>query len=104
MPLQRAEIAARAYTLWELRGKPLGSPEVDWYEAKKQLERDDEGPSDAEVTLQPVAQPLEGTPPGHSEEDDKKTETTPPDGPMRKPRRPVRKAARKNRENGAARD
>jgi len=86
MPLQRAEIAACAYALWELRGKPVGSPEVDWYEAIKQLEPDDDGPSDVK------------------EEDGKKTETVPPDGPIRKPRRPVRKEARPNRENGAARD
>jgi len=26
-----------AYRLWETRGCPLGSPEVDWFEAKNQL-------------------------------------------------------------------
>jgi hypothetical protein len=26
-----------AYKLWEQRGRPLGSPEVDWFEAKYQL-------------------------------------------------------------------
>ena len=29
--------AILAYRLWEKRGRPLGSPEVDWFEAKKQL-------------------------------------------------------------------
>jgi hypothetical protein len=31
------EIAVRAYALWEDRGRPLGSPDVDWYNAKNQL-------------------------------------------------------------------
>jgi hypothetical protein len=30
-------IAILAYQLWERRGCPLGSPEVDWFEAKNQL-------------------------------------------------------------------
>jgi len=29
--------AVLAYRLWEKRGRPLGSPEVDWFEAKNQL-------------------------------------------------------------------
>ena len=29
--------AILAYRLWEKRGRPLGSPDVDWFEAKKQL-------------------------------------------------------------------
>ena len=28
------EIARLAYELWERRGRPLGSPEIDWYAAK----------------------------------------------------------------------
>lgn len=28
------EIAKLAYELWERRGPPLGSPEVDWYAAE----------------------------------------------------------------------
>ena len=31
------EIARIAYTLWEDRGKPVGSPEQDWYEARARL-------------------------------------------------------------------
>lgn len=27
------EIARRAYHYWEQRGRPIGSPEVDWYRA-----------------------------------------------------------------------
>lgn len=26
-----------AYRLWEKRGRPLGSPDVDWFEAREQL-------------------------------------------------------------------
>ena len=28
------EIAMLAYQLWERRGRPLGSPEIDWYAAE----------------------------------------------------------------------
>jgi len=31
------DIAALAYELWQARGRPEGSPEVDWLEAEKQL-------------------------------------------------------------------
>lgn len=31
------EIARRAYSLWESRGRPHGSPEEDWHRAKEQL-------------------------------------------------------------------
>jgi hypothetical protein len=31
------EIAALAYQLWEARGCPSGSPELDWFEAVKEL-------------------------------------------------------------------
>jgi len=30
-------ITARAHELWELRGCPIGSPEVDWLEAEAEL-------------------------------------------------------------------
>jgi hypothetical protein len=32
-----AEIAARAYELWQARGCPHGSPEDDWYRAAEEL-------------------------------------------------------------------
>lgn len=32
-----AEISALAYDLWERRGRPFGSPEVDWFEAENRL-------------------------------------------------------------------
>ena len=31
------EIAKLAYGLWEHRGRPLGSSEIDWYAAEKAL-------------------------------------------------------------------
>jgi hypothetical protein len=33
----REEIARLAYELWERRGRPLGSPEIDWYAAESAL-------------------------------------------------------------------
>ena len=35
------EIAKLAYDLWERRGHPLGSPEVDWYAAERILDLPD---------------------------------------------------------------
>ena len=32
------EIARLAYQIWEDRGRPIGSAEVDWYEAECQLQ------------------------------------------------------------------
>jgi hypothetical protein len=38
------EIAKLAYELWERRGRPLGSPEIDWYAAESTLGvRDSQG-------------------------------------------------------------
>ena len=31
------EIARKAYTLWEDRGRPMGSPDEDWFRAKNEL-------------------------------------------------------------------
>jgi len=31
------EISARAYELWQERGCPEGSPEVDWFAAEKEI-------------------------------------------------------------------
>lgn len=36
-PCSDEEIARVAYTLWELRGRPIGSPDEDWYQAKERL-------------------------------------------------------------------
>jgi hypothetical protein len=31
------QIRSLAYSLWEKRGKPLGTPEADWFEAETEL-------------------------------------------------------------------
>ena len=36
--LSNEDVERRAYTLWEERGRPLGSPEEDWYKAKDELQ------------------------------------------------------------------
>ena len=33
----REEIELRAYRLWEDRGRPWGTPEVDWFRAEREL-------------------------------------------------------------------
>jgi hypothetical protein len=35
--VEEAGIAARAYELWQQRGCPIGSPEVDWFQAEDEL-------------------------------------------------------------------
>lgn len=34
-----ADIARKAYALWEGRGRPMGSPDEDWYRAQQELTR-----------------------------------------------------------------
>jgi len=34
-----AAIAELAYRMWEERGRPEGSPEVDWYRAESEIDR-----------------------------------------------------------------
>ena len=38
--LRRARIEDLAFHLWQARGCPLGSPEIDWFEAERQLKID----------------------------------------------------------------
>lgn len=35
--LNPEEIAVRSYELWQERGYPLGSPEIDWFRAEEEL-------------------------------------------------------------------
>lgn len=37
MSATHAQIEERAYYLWERRGRPVGSPEVDWERAEREL-------------------------------------------------------------------
>lgn len=36
----RESIELRAYRLWEERGRPWGTPEVDWFAAERELSAD----------------------------------------------------------------
>ena len=35
--LDPIEIAIRSYELWQQRGYPIGSPEIDWFNAEEEL-------------------------------------------------------------------
>lgn len=35
-PLTETDTATRAYFLWEKRGRPVGSPETDWFHAQEE--------------------------------------------------------------------
>ena len=35
--LSENDVRQKAYFLWESRGCPIGSPEIDWYTAKEQM-------------------------------------------------------------------
>ena len=39
-----AEIEKLAYRFWEERGRPFGSPEVDWFEAEREFDGGVVGP------------------------------------------------------------
>jgi len=34
---EHEQIAVFAYALWEARGRPEGSPEIDWFQAEQEL-------------------------------------------------------------------
>lgn len=46
--LDRKEIERLAYVFWEERGCPVGSPEVDWFRAEKEMR-------ELEATAPPIA-------------------------------------------------
>jgi len=47
-------VTARAYELWQERGCPIGSPEVDWFQAEQELGE----PSDEKVASNSVNEAL----------------------------------------------
>ncbi len=104
MSSQRARISARAYDLWERRGKPEGSPEMDWYAAEKELARDD--PTKPKATLDALQQKAAEVLTNNSDRGPiaSDTETTSPEGPAPKRSRVRRSASRPIRDNGAARE
>jgi hypothetical protein len=44
------EIAARAYHLWQVRGCPIGSPEVDWLAAEEQARARPDEPAAPQIS------------------------------------------------------
>ena len=84
MSSQRARIAAGACELWERRGNPEGSPEVDWDAAEKELLG---VPTRPKATLAPIQQQASDVVMNDSEGGpiSSGTETTSPDGPIPKP-------------------
>ncbi len=51
--IENARIEALAYELWQARGCPQGSPEVDWHRAEELLSNDD-GIDAGRTGLEPV--------------------------------------------------
>jgi hypothetical protein len=41
--VQPESVEQKAYELWESRGRPMGSPEEDWFKAKEHLEIGERG-------------------------------------------------------------
>jgi len=35
---EHEDVAKLAYRFWEERGRPMGSPEADWYRAEREVE------------------------------------------------------------------
>ena len=100
MSSQRARIAARAFELWERRGKPQGSPEIDWAAAEKEILGTDD-PTQPKATGDSIEAGdvlLTDSDRGPIATG---TETTPPDGPIPKRARRSRESARQTRGNGA---
>ena len=104
MSSQRARIAARAYELWERRGKPVGSPEMDWYAAEKELARDD--PTKPKGALDSLQQQAAEVLTNNSDRGPiaSDTESTAPEEPTPKRSRVRRSTSQPRRDNGAARE
>jgi hypothetical protein len=51
---EHEDVAKLAYRFWEDRGRPMGSPEVDWYRAETEVEAPPEViPSLYDMVLEP---------------------------------------------------
>jgi hypothetical protein len=57
MQTRHEETELLAYYLWQERGCPLGTPEVDWYQAERQIE-ERERSRVAEPVAESVGEPL----------------------------------------------
>ena len=83
MSSQRARIAAGSCELWERRGNPEGSPEVDWDAAEKELLG---VPTQRKATLALIQQQASDVVMDSERGPiSSGTETTSPDGPIPKP-------------------
>ena len=104
MSSQRARIAARAYALWERRGKPEGSSETDWYAAEQELARDD--PAKPKATLDSLQQTAADVLTNSSDRGPiaSDTKSTSADGATLKRSRIRRSESRPIRDNGGARE
>ena len=56
--INSAEIAALAYQLWQARGCPQGSPEVDWSDAEQQIRGRLNNEADHQVSEPILARPM----------------------------------------------
>lgn len=105
MSSYRAKIAARAYDLWQQRGKPEGSPEIDWRQAEQELSGGDANdPTKPKATLDSLQQVAADVLRTDSDRGPvaSDTATTAPDAPIPKRSRTTRN--RRVRDNGATRE
>jgi hypothetical protein len=102
MSSQRGLIAARAYELWKLRGNPEGSPDVDWYQAEKEILGRADDPAKPKATLDSLQQVAADALTSESDRGptDSDTEETSPDGSTSKPAQPRRNGGGRSRANG----
>ena len=56
-PTAFSEIQIAAYYLWQRRGCPFGSPDIDWLQAEQQLQRTPTG-AHVDVTLVEAARAI----------------------------------------------
>jgi hypothetical protein len=47
-------VQRRAYSLWEQRGQPWGTPEIDWFRAEQELRKDSGNPEPVTITAAKV--------------------------------------------------
>jgi hypothetical protein len=53
-PVQHQDIETLAYALWQQRGCPVDSPEVDWIEAEQIIKTSSAAPAPAELPGSPT--------------------------------------------------
>jgi hypothetical protein len=105
MSAQRARIAARAYELWERRGRPEGSPDLDWAMAEKEISAEANDPEQPKAALAALQQEAAKFVTSASDKGPipSTTENTLPAGTPNRSR-PRRNVAGQGRDDGASRD